>query len=118
MTVIPLPARLLSLKDARKTTNNLITRLSRLHDNANSSEARVELSAEIHQLLREQEEELELLQQEVEDIIVGRDREREAEKARLEVSVQRLVEDLRLYVFFVLGGFLPVWFVLLGGYWL
>lgn len=98
MTSTSLTTRLNTLLDARKTTNVLINRLSKLpcQPGADNSDVRAELSAEIHQLLKEQEEELDLLRQEVDDFIVGRDREKEAEKARLEVGVQRLGEDLRL----------------------
>lgn len=98
MTSTTLHSRIVSLTDARKTTHGLIHRLSRLpaQPGIDNSEVRAELSGEIHQLLKEQEEELELLRQEVEDFTVGRDPEREAEKARLEIGVQRLGEDLRL----------------------
>lgn len=98
MTSTALTSRLNSLIDGRKTIHVLINRLSKLpcQPGSDNSEVRVELSAEIHQLLKEQEEELDLLRQEVDDFIVGRDREKEAEKARLEIGVQRLGEDLRL----------------------
>ncbi|KAI9792546.1 MAG: hypothetical protein M1816_002066 [Peltula sp. TS41687] len=95
----PLTTRLNTLIDARKTTNVLINRLSKLpcQPGIDNNDVRAELSAEIHALLKEQEEELDLLRQEVDDLIVGRgDREKEADKARLEVGVQRLGEDLRL----------------------
>ncbi len=99
-TTASLNARLSALTDARKTTQTLITRLSRLpgHPGSDNSEIRAELSSEIHQLLKEQEEELDLVRQDVEDFVVGRDREKEAERARLDISVQRLGEDLKLCV--------------------
>lgn len=65
---------------------------------------RVELSAEIHQNLKEQEEEFELLRQEVEDqtdcgnwTSAARRRDSEADKERtaLVAQVTRLGEDLR-----------------------
>lgn len=98
MSSTSLMARLTSLTEARKTTHALITRLSRLpcQPGTDNGDVRTELSAEIHQRLKEQEEELDLLRQEVDDFLVGRNREKEAEKARLEVGVQRLGEDLRL----------------------
>ena len=100
MTSVSLTTRLTSLKEARNTTHTLIARLSKLprQPGSDNSEVRVELSAEIHQLLKEQEEELELLRQDLDDFSVGRDKEKEAEKARLEVGVQRLGEDLRLCI--------------------
>ncbi len=81
------------------------------NDGDDRSGARGELSAEIHHLLREQDEELALLRQEIEDYVPigggsgvgsasgsgGRER-REAERARLEVWALRLAEDLKLYV--------------------
>ena len=96
----PLPTRLATLTDARKTAHTLINRLAKLpaQPGVDNSEVRGELSGEIHRLLKEQEEELELLQQELEDFTAGRDRDREAEKARLEIGVRRLGEDLRLSV--------------------
>lgn len=99
MTTASLQVRLASLNDSRKTTHALIHRLSRFpaQPGSDNSEVRGELSGEIHQLLKGQEEELDLLRQEVDDFVVGRDRDREAEKARLEIGVQRLGEDLRLY---------------------
>lgn len=65
---------------------------------------RVELSAEIHQSLKEQEEEFELLRQEVEDqtdrgswTSAARRRDSEADKERtaLVAQITRLEEDLR-----------------------
>ncbi|KAI9886804.1 MAG: hypothetical protein M1823_001374 [Watsoniomyces obsoletus] len=100
-TTASLHARLSALTDARKTTQTLITRLSRLPaspGSSNNSDVRAELSGEIHQLLKEQEEELDLVRQDLEDFVVGRGdrREKEAERARLDISVQRLGEDLKL----------------------
>jgi protein transport protein SEC20 len=81
----------------------LINRLSKLSIQpgssslADSNDARLELSAEIHQGLKEQEEALELLKQEVDDHVAGaRGVERERERVRLEASVARIGEDLKL----------------------
>ena len=108
-------ARLTALFDSLKQTQQLITRLSKLSvqpgsDPSNSAECdvRVELGAEIHQGLKEQEEDLDSLRQEVEDHIdssiwgaSGRresGREREKEKTNLAAQVARLGEDLKTYV--------------------
>ncbi|KAI9836169.1 MAG: hypothetical protein M1837_003432 [Sclerophora amabilis] len=125
-------ARLNTLTSDHKTTQSLITRLSKFPaqpgsapSNSNSeNDARVELSAAIHQSLKEQEEGLELLRQEVEDlppaagatgdrrrgsvgtgIGIGGRRESNrdsqgtgtgGDRTRLELGVKRLGEDLKL----------------------
>jgi len=112
MTTPSLSTRLTALSDANKTTLHLIHRLAKLHFQPGSTpldseegDVRVELSSEIHDNLRQQEEELELLKQEVEDVTSGgfvpsrrRDSERDRERARLSIQVARLEEDLRQYV--------------------
>ncbi|KZF25979.1 Sec20-domain-containing protein [Xylona heveae TC161] len=128
-----LTTRLNNLSDAHKFTVQLITRLSKLPSVPGAlpaspvsedgpADARVELSSEIHQSLKEQEEELELLKQEVEEInssgsgtpvsatsagiagLAGRRRDSRArtgsnaaasERARLDAHVIRLEEDLK-----------------------
>ena len=58
-----------------------------------------DLSAEINQVLREEEEELELLREEVIDLRSGRPgSEAEHRKARLREGVQRLERELKGYV--------------------
>ncbi|KAI9834727.1 MAG: hypothetical protein M1819_002812 [Sarea resinae] len=106
-----LTARLTSLSNAHKLTVQLISRLAKLPIQPGSSalnpeeaDARVELSAEIHQSLKDQDEELELLRQEVEDCVGsgisgggrrGADGEKDRERARLGAQVTRLEEDLK-----------------------
>jgi protein transport protein SEC20 len=104
MSHSPLPGRLGNLFEAHRATLSLINRLSRLSAQPGSSplagdggDARLELTAEIHQGLKEQEDTLELLKQEVDDYIAKvRGVERESERARLEASVARIGEDLKL----------------------
>lgn len=112
MTSQSLNHRLNALVDAQRTTIHLINRLSKLPTHLGSSasqgvdgDARVELSSETHQNLKEQEEALELLRQEVEDFSAGsfsatfeggnRGLDREGDKARLVAQVSRLGEDLK-----------------------
>ncbi len=112
MTPATLSARLTSLYDVHRQTLHLITRLSKLPIQPGSSsldpeeaDARIELSAEIHQNLKDQEEELELLRQEVEDLTnptswTGsrrRDSDKDREYTSLVAQVARLGEDLKLY---------------------
>ena len=111
MTSPSLSARLTSLYDVHRQTLHLISRLSKLPIQPGSSsldpadaDARVELSAEIHQNLKDQEEELELLRQEVEDLTNtsswGGSRRKDSDKDRecesLAAQVARLGEDLKL----------------------
>lgn len=111
MVTTALSERISSLLDAHRQTVQLITRLSKLPIQPGSSsldpeaaDARVELSSEIHQNLKDQEEELELLRQEVEDLTNasawGSSRRRESEKdkeyASLAAQVARLGEDLKM----------------------
>ena len=65
-------------------------------------EARLELGTEIHILLKEAEEQIELLRMEVEALEIsmenrrkGMDSEKEAEKERIVVLAGRLTEDLK-----------------------
>ena len=112
MNAQALQARLTPLFDSLKQTQQLITRLSKLPytpgsspSNLEEGDARVELSAEIHQSLKEQEEDFELLRQEVEDQTNSsswasnarrRDSGREREKTDLAAQVTRLGEDLKM----------------------
>ena len=108
-----LQARLTPLFDSLKQTQLLINRLSKVSDrpvsapsDADEGDARVELSAEIHQTLKEQEEEFELLRQEFEyqtsssicsstGSLRGTGRERFS--TDLAARVTRLGEDLKTY---------------------
>ena len=112
MTPQELSASLKSLSEAQKEASALITRLSKLSPSPDTqvdeADDRVELSAEIHQSLKEQEEELELLKQGVEDITnTGpwastarrRDPAKEQERLTLVTQVERLDEDLKLYAY-------------------
>ncbi|KAL9587099.1 MAG: hypothetical protein Q9212_000466 [Teloschistes hypoglaucus] len=109
MSVQSLNARLQPLFDAHKQTVLLIQRLSKppATPESNSSDpdalnARLELSTEIHQSLKEQEEEFELLRQEVEDqtswtaAARRRNNEKERERTDLAAQVARLSEDLKI----------------------
>lgn len=111
MNTQKLKARLTPLFEAHKQTLHLIYRLSKLPIQPGSSplnpeaaDARVELSAEIHQSLKEQEEEFELLRQEFEDqadrgswapATRRRDSVVDKERAGLAAQITRLGEDLR-----------------------
>ena len=95
------------LSDSLKATNALITRLSKLSFQPgsepleDSSNVRVELAQDIHDSLKQLEEDLELLKQEAEDLTNStnthrrRDSERDRDRARLSAQVARLGEDLR-----------------------
>ena len=108
-------ARLTSLFESLKHIQQLITRLSRLPAQPGSSpadpdegDARIELGAEIHQRLKDQEEDFELIRQEVADQTAtsswssaGRARNsgRGSADADLAAQVTRFGEDLKAYVF-------------------
>ena len=104
-------AQLRPLFEAHKQTQQLITRLAKLPIQSGSgaltSDARVELGAEIHQSLKEQEECFELLRQEVEDptIHVGwvpvarrKPSDKERDRTDLATQVTRLGENLKRHV--------------------
>ena len=103
-----LSQQLSQLSDSLKATNTLISRLSKLSFQPGSEplegngSVRVELAQDIHDSLKQLEEELELLKQEAEDLTTAtggsvrrRDSEKERDKARLSAQVARLGEDLR-----------------------
>ena len=112
MNTQALSLRLQSLSDAHKQTAQLIGRLSKLPASPGSSpltsdaaDARQELSVEIHQSLKEQDEDLELLRQEIEDqtntvhwtsAARRRDAEKERDRTGLAQQVARLGEDLKM----------------------
>ncbi|KAI4263457.1 MAG: hypothetical protein L6R42_001400 [Xanthoria sp. 1 TBL-2021] len=102
-------ARLQPLNDAHRQTIQLIHRLSKhsvpLGSSPLNPDVRLELSTEIHQNLKEQEEELELLRQEVEDQAIStgwtssarrRNSGKEREHTETIAQVARLAEDLKL----------------------
>lgn len=124
-SIAHLSNQLTALADSLRTTNTLITQLSKLHfqpgseplDN-DSSTVRVELSQDIHDSLKQLEEDLDLLQQEAQDLAAptgssssasvtphlplhtARRREtltteRERERARVAASLARLTEGLK-----------------------
>ena len=109
MTTSSLSARLTTLSDSNKAILQLVHRLSKLSFqpgslplNSDEGDVRVELSAEIHESLKQLEEELELVKQEAEELTAGavssarrRDGERDRERSRLAVQVARLGEDLK-----------------------
>ena len=112
MTTQTLNARLAPLFESLKQTQQLITRLSRYPaqpgtspSNPDEGDPRVELGAEIHQSLKEQEEDFDLLRQEVEDQIntsvwssSARRRNSAKDSARTDLAtrVTRLGEDLKM----------------------
>lgn len=110
-TTQSLTNRLNSLSESNKAILQLTQRLSKLDFqpgsvplNSEEGDARLELSAEIHESLKQLEEELDLLRQEVEDVVQGtgslsrrRDSVREGERSRLAVLLARLTEDLKKY---------------------
>ena len=114
MTAQELNSRLKSLFEAIREVSSLITKLSKLSAPSHNSsphpdeaESRVELSAEIHQSLKEEEEDYDLLKQEVEDLDSGgswasgarrRDSEKDRERITLLTQLERLGEDLKLCV--------------------
>ena len=114
MNAYPSEARLTAVFESLKQIQQLITRLSKLpaspsSNSANSDEwdARIELGAEIHQRLKEQEEDFGLIRQDIEDQITtstwssaGRPRNsgRERADADLAAQITRLGEDLKTYV--------------------
>lgn len=112
-----LSGRLQAVSDSHKQTLHLIHRLQKLpappgtsSSDPDQGDARVELSAEIHQTLKEQEEELELLWQDVDDSTSGggsrsrrRESEREQEGERVAGQVARLGEDLKTCVYLIIN---------------
>lgn len=108
-----LNARLTPLFESLKQTQQLITRLSKFPaqpgaspSDPDASDARVELSAEIHQSLKEQEEDFELLRQEVEDqtnisswssSARRRGSGKDNQRTDLAAQITRLGEDLKMW---------------------
>ncbi len=114
MNVHASEARLTPLFESLKQIQQLITRLSKLPAqpglspaNPDEWDARVELGAEIHQRLKEQEEDFGLIRQGIEDHTntstwspAGRPRNSGREKADADLAAQitRLGEDLKTYI--------------------
>jgi protein transport protein SEC20 len=109
MTTTDLHSRLQRLSDSTKSTSQLITNLSKLAPTTSAEDTakeRVDQSADIHQSLKDLEEELEILKQETEDYastgnrVAGRrrDSEKEGQRVQITTQVERLGEDLKLYV--------------------
>ena len=112
MSTPTLHARLTPLFESLKHTQQLISRLSKFpakpgsgSSNLDEGDARVELGAEIHQSLKEQEEDFELLRQEVEDqtntsswssSARRRDIARDSQRTELASQITRLGEDLKM----------------------
>jgi len=105
-----LSSRLDALAEELRTALQLSNRLAQLSFQPGSiplegeGDVRTELSADIHERLKRQEEDFELLKQEVADYAGAarpsqrRENERTLEKSRLHIQVARLGEDLKQYV--------------------
>jgi protein transport protein SEC20 len=107
-----LQGRLDALQETHKATLQLISRLvslklepGSLPSNTTAPDARSELTAEIHDRLKREDEDLEIASQEVQDTAVSdlsasahRDRERERTQALLAIQVAKLREDFNQYV--------------------
>jgi protein transport protein SEC20 len=104
-----LSSRLKALSEGYRGVVSLTNKLSKLspQPGAATEEAdpRVELSTEIHQSLKELEEEFELVRQDAEDTIGTeprgaasrrRDSEKDNQRIALATQVERLGEDLRM----------------------
>ncbi|KAF2675460.1 hypothetical protein BT63DRAFT_409545 [Microthyrium microscopicum] len=104
-----LEARLTALHETHKTTLQLITRLANLKFQPGSlslsndgENVQTELTSEIHEGLKKEDEELEILKQEVQDVTTldhgataRRDTQKGKEQARLAVQLARLGEDFK-----------------------
>ncbi|TKA83896.1 hypothetical protein B0A55_00095 [Friedmanniomyces simplex] len=115
MSTTHLLEQLTHISDSLKQTNTLITRLAKLSfqpgseplDTTDSNTVRVELAQDIHDSLKQLEEDLELLKQETDDFTSlpntasalkrreSRTGDKERERARVSAQVTRLSEDLR-----------------------
>ncbi|KAK3659460.1 Protein transport protein sec20 [Elasticomyces elasticus] len=114
MSTSHLLAQLTQLSDSLKQTNTLITRLAKLPfspssepvDISDINTVRLELAQDIHDALKQLEEDLELLTQETEDLNPSqalpshrrresKTGEKERERARVSAQLTRLSEDLR-----------------------
>lgn len=98
--------RLTALQESNNQLKDLIERLGTLGFQPGSvpldedENVMTELSSEIHQTLRDQDEDFELLQEEVYDLDSGRiGSELEQEKERLDSIVKRCIKELKAYVY-------------------
>jgi len=105
MSLQALQERLTALQNTNKQVEELIHRLANIKFQPGSiplddedGDVSAELSSEIHQTLKEQAEDLELLDQEVQDLPSGRPgSDRENDKAELSTRVTRASQELKLY---------------------
>lgn len=102
MATQSLPASLRTLEESQKRINTLIQQLAKYSPGPSS---RADLSSEIHDLLKEQSDRLELLRQDVEEIstrwvgggsVVRQREEEEQERERTVSTFSRLEEDLKI----------------------
>ena len=108
MSLEALQERLTALHNTTKQVEELIHRLANIKFQPGSiplddedGDVGAELSSEIHQTLKEQAEDLELLGQEAQDLPSGRPgSDRERDKVELSSRVTRAGQELKLYVRF------------------
>jgi protein transport protein SEC20 len=97
--------RLKALQESNIQLKDLIDRLANLKFQPGSipleeeeDNAKAELTAEIHQIIKDQEEDLEVLQEDVIDLDFGRsDRETHQQKLLLDRAVRKTLEELKRY---------------------
>jgi protein transport protein SEC20 len=111
-----LNSRLAALSEQYRTGQQLINRLANLQyapgsppqpQQDNDGSVRQELLSEIRELLKRQEEDLDVVRQDIDELPDGgrRDQDKEREKERLVILLAKLKEDLKKYVFpFSPGG--------------
>lgn len=117
MSALEINTRLKALSEANRNISQLVARLSKLStpdsqnkDLAslaeNESQVRADLSTEIHQGLKELEEDFELARQEAEDLYLSSNwnagarrstTEKDRERITIATQVERLGEELKLY---------------------
>ncbi|KAK5113045.1 hypothetical protein LTR62_003624 [Meristemomyces frigidus] len=107
MSIQQVADQLLQLSESLKQTNTLIVRLSKLSSRPGSepldseNTVRIELAQDIHDSLKQLEEDFELLKQESDDLTTittshkRRDSVRDTERQRISAQVARTGEDLR-----------------------
>ncbi len=111
MTASDPSVRLKAISDASSSVSKLIARLAKVATAdapAEEPDARTELSAEIHQTLKELDEEFELAKQEAEDLIGAggwtatsrrgtSERDRDRDRVSVVTQVERVGDELKLY---------------------
>lgn len=98
--------RLRVLQESNTQLRDLIERLANLNFQPGSvpldgdeDNAKVELTSEIYQTIKDQEEDLTILQEDVIDLDLGRsDGELQEQKALLDRAVKKSMEELKRYV--------------------